>query len=147
MGKSMVMTLFILVVSLSLFNFHVSSAKRTILIGDRRMLPSCTDCRRYTSDPTCCHLPHHPNLSPLMEDHFSPDEKSVEEQFSQDEGSVEEPFSTEYEKSFERDEKSVDARISKACVECMSYTHNPYCCYRPPHSLSTEHLSADEKSA
>merc|ERR1712032_996353 len=60
MGKSMVITL-ILVVSLSLFNFHVSSAKRTILIGDRRMLPSCTDCHRYTSDPTCCHLPHHPN--------------------------------------------------------------------------------------
>ncbi|GLJ18258.1 hypothetical protein SUGI_0322900 [Cryptomeria japonica] len=146
MGKSMVMTLFILVVSLSLFNFHVSSAKRTILIGDRRMLPSCTDCRRYTSDPTCCHLPHHPNLSPLMEDHFSPDEKSVEEHFSQDEESVEH-FSTENEKSFEPDEKSVDARTSKACVECMSYTHNPYCCYRPPHSLSMEHLSADEKSA
>ncbi|GLJ52605.1 hypothetical protein SUGI_1119610 [Cryptomeria japonica] len=91
MGKSMVITLFILVVSLSLFNFHVSSAKRTILIGDRRMLPSCTDCRRYTSDPTCCHLPHHPNLSPLMEEHsvehFSPDEKSVEH-FSPDEKSA-----------------------------------------------------------
>ncbi|GLJ18263.1 hypothetical protein SUGI_0322970 [Cryptomeria japonica] len=81
-----------------------------------------------------------------MEEHFSPDEKSVEEHFSQDEESVEH-FSTEDEKSFEPDEKSVDARISKACVECMSYTHNPYCCYRPPHSLSMEHLSADEKSA
>ncbi|GLJ17969.1 hypothetical protein SUGI_0315810 [Cryptomeria japonica] len=90
MGKSMVITL-ILVVSLSLFNFHVSSAKRTILIGDRRMLPSCTDCHRYTSDPTCCHLPHHPNLSPLMEkvEHSSPHQKSVEKHFSPDEKSVE----------------------------------------------------------
>merc|ERR1712113_1184081 len=80
MGKSMAITL-ILVVSLSLFSFHVSSAKRTILIGDRRMLPSCTDCRRHTPDPTCCKMPPH-SLSPLMEqksvEHFSPDEESAE---------------------------------------------------------------------
>merc|ERR1712099_110888 len=80
MGKSMAITL-ILVVSLSLFSFHVSSAKRTILIGDRRMLPSCTDCRRHTPDPTCCKMPPH-SLSPLMEqksvEHLSPDEESKE---------------------------------------------------------------------